>query len=159
MGRFYLWLDTVKKKLFSLVTVVKKQTDDSHSPKLLEKPKSTPSIIYLPESLKKKKKNPFQILQRYEDSTYWEDVELIYGTQSYLKQEKFIEIVEHKDPEIVRYFQSSTPSSQFFLLHHHPPAKSVREKKFLFFSYMGRVIKPISPGVNPLKRNRAIFIL
>lgn len=129
MGRFYSWLGTVKKKLFSLVTGVKKQTDDTHSPKLLEKSKSKPSIIYLPASLKRKEKVPFQILQRYEDSIYWEDVELIHGNQIDLKQEKFIEIVEHKDSEIIRYFQSTTPSSQFFLLHHLPPEKNAGRKK------------------------------
>lgn len=72
---------------------------------------------------------PHEVLQTFEDSLYWQRVECIKGNQPLLKQEKFIEQVEHKDPEILLFFQGNQPSSNLFLLHEHPPIPGTQQKK------------------------------
>ena len=72
---------------------------------------------------------PYEVLQTYENSLYWKRVECIKGHQPLLKQEKFIEQVEHKDPEIIRFFQGPQPSSHLFLLHEHPPLPGTPKKQ------------------------------
>jgi triacylglycerol lipase len=72
---------------------------------------------------------PYEVQQTFTDSIYWRRVESIKGNQPFLKQEKFIEQIEQKNPEIFRFFQDRQPSSQRFLLHEHPPLPGSPQKE------------------------------
>jgi triacylglycerol lipase len=74
---------------------------------------------------------PYQVMERYHDSKYWEWTERIRGYQDRLTQEKFIPEIECKDEEIVRYFGSSQPASYDVLLHYLPALKKAHQNPVL----------------------------
>lgn len=61
---------------------------------------------------------PYEVLETYSGSRFWNDTERIKGYQSHLGQETFIPEIECQDEEINRCFGSSQPSSTDVLLHH-----------------------------------------
>ncbi|WP_408008280.1 esterase/lipase family protein [Pseudalkalibacillus sp. A8] len=74
---------------------------------------------------------PYQVMERFHDSKYWEWTERIRGYQDRLTQEKFIPEIECKDEEIIRHFGSSQPASNDVLLHYLPALKEVHQNPVL----------------------------
>lgn len=130
MNSWSHWIRVIKNKILNLFSTKKREPKEqtkepSHDTKILAAEKR----IAIPTAIHLNNKNDYELIQRYTDSSYWDDVELLLGFQSILQQEKFIGVVEHKDLEMVRFFQSSHPTSQLFLLHHHSPQANVLKKE------------------------------
>lgn len=57
----------------------------------------------------------------FDDSIYWEKIELLKDSNRNIKQEKFIKDNEHNIQEIISSFNGdASPNSQYFLLHYAP---------------------------------------
>lgn len=61
------------------------------------------------------------ITERFVDADYWTWTERLQGKQSCFYPEPFISKTMWKDADVIRYFQSSTPHSEYVLLHYAEP--------------------------------------
>lgn len=67
----------------------------------------------------------YRVTERFMDSDHWTWTERLSGEQSCLIPEPFIAKTVWKDPEVIRFFQSSTPDSEYVLLHYAAPIEPV----------------------------------
>lgn len=88
-------------------------------------------VLHSPPMRRNRTHPPFQVVERYHDSRYWEWTERIRGYQERLSQENFIPEIECKDEEIVRYFGTSQPASYDVLLHYLPATKKLHPNPVL----------------------------
>lgn len=110
MSIWQKWKEKIHKWLFQDQPEHKEPDEESHEV-------SDSCALSLPKCL------PYEVVERYSDSRFWSWTERIRGSQACLTQEKFIPEIECEDEEIVRYFQSATPSSCEVLLHYLSPTK------------------------------------